>query len=504
MSNRQKKILEYGYPLAKQHIGERALFPVWELAALAILILCYIFYDNPQSVSNYNTANVAGPIFLTCILLYSAINSILKSSNNLWTCLFWFRLSVALYFGIGCLVPFFVNDLTRRYLEVFYFASPDEILRLNLLVVISVFTTLAAARATFRLQKPIILPDKQAEKSLIRSALVFTTIGYSVKFLITIPLLLGLLDGAIVSGTLLTLGSFGPIGIFLMTRYAMMRNLTWLLPSVAFVLADISIGVILFSKTDAMYGTLFFVMGLLSIRVSVIKGILAATIVITLFGFIVPITEYGRPEARRLFGENGGTFSQRVELISKYLNQGSNLRGNNGEFQSAYARLSYVNAAAFAMNRFDSGLPGHSLASFWAAPIPRILWRDKPNMTAIGQDFNELALNFRTSSSAPGIFADAYWNFGWWGVPILCLPLGILFALMSRYALRVQLHHRWLLFPVVLLFVRMGFRVDGFIVTDIWGPIFIALVFHHVIVAGESLFAGRYSQKHNFVRSSGI
>jgi len=468
-------------------LGERALAPLWELPALLLVVTYYLLAEDPQS---YETMNVVGPMLLTGILFLSAMRSAFVNNANLWTCLFWFRLSTAIYFGIGSLVPFFMNDATRLYLEVFYPARPNEMFRVNLLVAGSALLTLAAARATLLLRRPPVAPTIGRDEALISVALIFAAVGYLAKFLVTIPLLLGLLDGAVVWGTLLTLGSFGPIGIYLITRHAILGNRAWLVLSVILVLADISVGVMLFNKSEAMYGGLFFVLGVLSAGVTVAKAIFGVAVVWVLFGLVVPITDYGRVEAPRLYGENGGTVSQRVELLARYFDQSPTFAVNE-EIQNSYVRLSYIHAASFAMHRFDIGLPGHSLMNAWAAPIPRFLWPDKPNMTEIGQDFNELALNFRMSGSAPGIFADAYWNFGWWGVPIVFLPLGIVFALMSRYALWVQSQMRWLLFPVVLMMVRMGFRVDGFLVTDIWGPLFIAIAFHYVLVAGESIWTGR-------------
>jgi hypothetical protein len=101
--------------------------------------------------------------------------------------------------------------------------------------------------------------------------------------------------------------------------------------------------------------------------------------------------------------------------------------------------------------------------------IPRAIWPDKPVISDIGRDFNVLATGNPFSSSAPGIFADAYYNMGWVGVPLLMIPIGLWFYLMSRYALWVQATGRWLHFPVVLMAMRMGFRVDGIIVLDIIG-----------------------------------
>ena len=121
-----------------------------------------------------------------------------------------------------------------------------------------------------------------------------------------------------------------------------------------------------------------------------------------------------------------------------------------------------------------------------------MIWPEKPNITEIGQDFNELAVGSRTSGSAPGLFADAYWDYGWWGVPLLFLPMGALFALMSRYAIWVQVTGRWMLFPVVLMMMRMGYRVDGFYITDILGPIFLLTAYHIIFSLADKLIRNAF------------
>ena len=73
-------------------------------------------------------------------------------------------------------------------------------------------------------------------------------------------------------------------------------------------------------------------------------------------------------------------------------------------------------------------------------PIPRVLWPDKPSISDTGVDFNYLLnLDIYTSSS-PGIFAEAYWNGGWFYVALICLAVGFLFAGFTRYSVQKCIH----------------------------------------------------------------
>ena len=86
-----------------------------------------------------------------------------------------------------------------------------------------------------------------------------------------------------------------------------------------------------------------------------------------------------------------------------------------------------------------------------------------------------------TSSASPGLFADAYWNFGWIGVVVCMSVVGVVEAFLSRYTLDVVRREAWLYFPVVLMGMQIGFRTDGFFVIDIVGGTVILVCVHFVL-----------------------
>ena len=75
----------------------------------------------------------------------------------------------------------------------------------------------------------------------------------------------------------------------------------------------------------------------------------------------------------------------------------------------------------------------------------------------------------RTSASAAGVFAEAYWAWGWWGVVIFMPIYGIILGTLTGFASNVMHDSRWLYFPIVLLGLRMGFRTDGHYISDVAG-----------------------------------
>ena len=164
------------------------------------------------------------------------------------------------------------------------------------------------------------------------------------------------------------------------------------------------------------------------------------------------------------------------------------------ETQSALSRLSYVNAAAMVVSWHDAGMTGESLDYALTVFVPRFIWPDKPIITSVGTDLYTAATAQIGSSISPGLFAEAYWNFGWLGVPVLMIPLGIILAVFSRYSLAMMGHERWLHMPVILLGVWAGIRVDGWYVADIVGGCGTALAFALAIFAIENTL-GRGSRR---------
>jgi len=124
----------------------------------------------------------------------------------------------------------------------------------------------------------------------------------------------------------------------------------------------------------------------------------------------------------------------------------------------------------------DAGMTGDSLGYALTVMVPRFIWPNKPEITAIGADLYTAATAQTGSSISPGLFAEAYWNFGWLGVPFLMIPLGIILGLFSQYSLYIGETENWLHLPVVFLGVQIGTRVDGTYVADVIGASGIALV----------------------------
>ena len=98
-------------------------------------------------------------------------------------------------------------------------------------------------------------------------------------------------------------------------------------------------------------------------------------------------------------------------------------------------RASLLTQVAHVMEMTPSQIPfqaGQTYSYLWITLIPRIIWPDKPDVSEANR-FYQLAYGLsdarsvQTTSISIGCMAEAYINFGWWGVIVIMCALGALF-----------------------------------------------------------------------------
>jgi len=110
--------------------------------------------------------------------------------------------------------------------------------------------------------------------------------------------------------------------------------------------------------------------------------------------------------------------------------------------------------------------------------VPRFIYPDKPNISAAGQEFTVAVNGNDASLTSPGIPPELYWDAGWLGVILGSLYVAILCTVLSLYTLTVMRAEAYHLLFVVLLGLRIGTRIDGFMVQDFIGPIVVVFAAH--------------------------
>jgi hypothetical protein len=180
-----------------------------------------------------------------------------------------------------------------------------------------------------------------------------------------------------------------------------------------------------------------------------------------IYAFIVsPWVGYGRTEAGILASSGGeATFSDRVNYLRTYFDDVKTEKDPE-ERQEAVLRLSYTSAVAFVISLYDHGLPGDTLRDAVYSFIPRFLWPEKP-LVMVQAELATLATGTFGNSISAGYFAEAYWNLGWIGLPLLMLPVGVFLNLTTHFAARVIARGDWPFLPLLFLNMKIGMGIEA-------------------------------------------
>src|SRR5262249_33735484 len=153
----------------------------------------------------------------------------------------------------------------------------------------------------------------------------------------------------------------------------------------ALVMLAITIGILMFNKTEVLTVLMMFLLALLRQKVTLARLGCVTVVIVLCFTTIVPIVTDGRAELARRKVEAVG-LTERFAILENAIENrrgGEDTRPEN----SAAARLSYANQASFAVHQYDVGQPGNSFVNVLAVFIPRFLWPEKPIITNIGTEF---------------------------------------------------------------------------------------------------------------------
>ena len=133
---------------------------------------------------------------------------------------------------------------------------------------------------------------------------------------------------------------------------------------------------------------------------------------------------------------------------------------------------------AAAIVQYDSGQNGESLRDIFTVLIPRFLWPNKP-VYNVGARFNLAVADNPESASWMGAYVEAYWNLGWFGLPLVMVPLALAYWALGRLTIVILKEAKWLHFPVAFLAAYTGMRIDSDIVTTQVTSILICFVLHY-------------------------
>ncbi|RYD68487.1 MAG: hypothetical protein EOP58_00340 [Sphingomonadales bacterium] len=442
-------------------------------AEIAGTFALLIFYGMAISYGTAATqfANYSGPAILSLVAGRAVYRMVTTNRYTLWSPLLWYRVGVVGYLGVGSLVTLLLNGDTRDMLQSFFAYFPRDVLKFNIVVAafhagILVFTAgivgplrvRSLSRETMRFISPCNLTTQTI-------GFAFLGIGAAINYLLVYPAALDILPLTL-PNIVVQLGQFAYVGYFLVSYWALQNKYAVIFPAMMLPIAY------------------------LYHRITLRRLLLVIGIMVPFYFVVADVVTDARSVVARS-NEGPALVSDTLQVLGARADGEDLTRADAPDYQISWARLSYVNAGAFAISQYDQGLPGDSLRDIFIVWIPRIIYPDKPVITDIGREFTFRANGNYNSSTSPSIPAEGYWTFGWLGVVLFAALTAPVLALWSVYNVVALQRESWHLLLVVALGLRTGSRIDGMLVPDIVGPISAAVVLHLMFYFANRLLPPR-------------
>lgn len=455
-------------------------------AALCLFTLFLYAVGAGYEGETLTVINTVGPLIFSAGLIWGIISLIQRSVNNLWVPLFWYRIAMLVYFGMGALVPLYANESARSMISNFYEFYPNDLLRLNILLTVFHLLVLFFSTIIMSIVKGTIKGRNKSAKPLIsRSNIglgacgaIFLVVGGLVNFLIILPAALGLYDLSIL-GQFINLSLASLLGYFMLTLWSLRNKSGWLPVIIGAASLETLLGLLVMSKFVTLFPGVMVGLSFVFYKPTIRRLAIFASVMLFVFTMLAPVIGYARSAGMSAYAGQANPLEVASIYASYY--SGDMIIDVDKDSQNGWARLSYVNVGAFAMNQYDAGHPGDSLKYAPIIWVPRLLYPDKPHVTDIGKEFTYAINGNYESSTSPGIPAESYWDMGWLGVVVISAALALIFTLWSFYTYIAIGCEAWHLFFVVLIGMRTASRLDGGFVVDILGPLGIAVLAHIVI-----------------------
>jgi hypothetical protein len=445
--------------------------PVLTVAAgSGVIGAFYVTLDAIGPGSFYPVLNQFGPAVLLGICLWAAYRLVREQPLALWSPIPWFFIACAAYFGFGPLAYYFATPESVEFMDAFHEVDDYALLRTNLLNVVGIGSvcvgilfgrTLSARRSW--------TPEAAHSLSVVKRALiVFLVVGGTVKYLLTLPFALGLLSWTL-PGAIQHLSSL--IGGAIILLFALVHRgetrFRWILyPLIA---SELVTGLMTFSKQDVLWTVITVVLGWYLGRPRLRVLVMSAVGIVLVYAvFLSPFVSFARIAVGVLGTDSPQELSRSLQEYKDV--DKDQVSAIMPDVQGWWTRFAYANAQSFAMQEHDRGEPGSTIGLILYAFVPRLLYPEKPIMTS-GRDFTALVTGSDSSSSAPGIFGEAYWNGGW---PLLIaagIYVGLVFAVFGAFSMRKIAAGQYVYAPVVMAGIVMGFRPDDWFVPTYVGAL---------------------------------
>lgn len=452
-------------PGAQQY---RKLVLFYLIGTLGILLL-YMATALCDSEQISSWANTGLPIAYGLLCAGTALRILSRQPLMIWSPFTWFLGANILYFSVGVLVLKFGNPASIKEVNRFYEVRESDLLRTNTLNGLGALGVAAGLLLGGRLFPPRARQQAGAGIGFqLKCILVLTLLaGLLVKYFFVLPYQFGFTE-YVLPGMFLSLEKLTKFSMIALIILAYRDDTRWKVVLYPLMGAEILTALLGFAKQDLIETMICILLGYFMLWPTKRMMVAGAALLFAAYLLSVNLVRYGRAE---IVSETGTHYNagleKRMTIVANYIKKDAD-QFQGEEKQAWWTRLCYSNAQAFAMDQYDGGHPGDSFSLAWYVLIPRVLWPEKPLIT-VGSNFNYLATGNPYSLSAPGFFAEAYWNGGWLYVLGTAVFVGFLFSLYTKHALEKIGSLTLSYLPCALIGMAIGYRPDDWFVASVIG-----------------------------------
>jgi hypothetical protein len=310
----------------------------------------------------------------------------------------------------------------------------------------------------FEAANPVVVATHPAPARRISKvfALAFLIVGIPVKYLVLIPYNLGMYD-FFVPALLKDLGHLTLAAVTILVALRTSLSPAWRVLLCVLILSELVSALIMLSKLTMLSVLMALMLGEYLRARNIRWFLMAGTAVLLLYALVLtPLVTVLRTTVNVRGIQDTIQAQEATEAVGSLRETYAELRPN---VQAWWSRLTYTNVQAFAMERYQAGLPGDSFGLIAWAPVPRVLYPDKPEMTP-GFDFSAEVFGRKLESSTGlGVFGEAYWNGGWLFVCLVGAYIGVVFALVGNWSMRAVAAGKWYFAPALLNAVTIGLGI---------------------------------------------
>ena len=455
--------------------------PVGSIAAYVgfclLLTMLQAFWVDGVSKNDLELPNLLVPILLGISSLLLGWRLVRQSPLAIWNPLVWFLLASVLYYGVGQLVHVLGNPDSIERVNSLYFVDHAGLARTNFLHSVGMMIIVAAYLSTALLLKQrkgtvVDVGSSTYEQQSMREArsavLLFLSIGIPIKYLLELPYNLGLLK-FVLPGSIQYLGTLSGMAIIPLFWLYKKHGGIYRPVFFALVISEFFVDLVSLSKLEMIKTALFLVLAAQLVKPGLKKLVLSGIMIAAAYVLILnPFVTFARVAVGRAAATD---LSQALDLVAQFNAKGGTVQ--DVQFPKAqlwWTRLAYSNVELFAMRQYDSGHPGTTFALAPYTLLPRFIDPDKPIMTP-GLEFTYQITGDRymISSTGLGALGEGYWNGGWLGVGVVGVVMGVLFAVLSHFSIRILEARIFMFLPMSMAGIIMGLRIDDWFVPTYLG-----------------------------------